>query len=144
MHYQEIMTKGNYSLILRKQSLDEYAVVHGLNKETGEWNHTVDYWNFGTYCLQNQALALSAAIECFRAKTEKNFISKYRLEEIATKSLHAMKQWEEDTCVDYFEEELDLEDFEREYFGLNENVDVADVEEENNFNNLMDTFYEED
>ena len=144
MHYQEIMTKGNYSLVLRKNALDEYAVVHGLNNETKSWNHTVAYWNFGEYALLDQAKALSAAIECFRAKTEENFISKYILEEIATKSLHAMKQWEEDTSVVYFEEELDLEDFEREYFGLNENADGVDAEEENNFNNLMDTFYEEE
>ena len=33
MHYQEIMTKGNYSLILRKNALDEYAKVCGNNKE---------------------------------------------------------------------------------------------------------------
>ena len=123
MYYQEIMTKGNYSLILRKNALDEYAVVHGLNNETNSWHHTVSYWNFGEYASLNQAKALSAAIECFRAKTEENYIHRNRLEEIATKSLHAMKADDEDYATEFFEEELYLEEHEKEYFGLKEEED---------------------
>lgn len=29
MKYKEIMTKGNYSLVLRRNQMDEYAVVCG-------------------------------------------------------------------------------------------------------------------
>ena len=37
MKYEVILEKGEYALILRGSRMEEYAVVSGLNKETGEW-----------------------------------------------------------------------------------------------------------
>lgn len=33
MRYEKLLEKGKYALILRKESLDEYAVVHGLDEK---------------------------------------------------------------------------------------------------------------
>lgn len=74
MKFEKILQKGKYSLILRKESLDEYAVVHGLDEETGEWNHTIAYWNFGKFSRLYQAEALQKALDCFRAKTKESVI----------------------------------------------------------------------
>lgn len=70
MRYEKLFEKGKYALILRKKDLDEYAVVHGLNEKTGEWNHTVNYWNFGKFSKLDKAKALQKALDCFRFKTE--------------------------------------------------------------------------
>ena len=83
MRYKKILEKGKYALILRKKDLDEYAVVHGLNEETGEWNHTVNYWNFGKFSGLNQAKALQKALDCFRAKTEETIEQEMPSEQIA-------------------------------------------------------------
>ena len=37
MKYILIEEKGQYALILRGESLTQYAVVRGLDKETGSW-----------------------------------------------------------------------------------------------------------
>lgn len=120
MHYQEIMTKGNYSLILRKNALDEYAVVHGLNKETGEWNHTVSYWNFGEFSPIDQAKALSDAIECFRAKTEENYIHRNRLEELATQFKDALLEDDKYSALIFFDDFCEMTESEKEWFGIDE------------------------
>ena len=54
MKYEVILEKGEYALILRGSRMEEYAVVNGLNKETGEWCWTCCYYNFGNYSLNNQ------------------------------------------------------------------------------------------
>lgn len=74
MRYEKVLQKGKYTLVLRKKDLDEYAVVHGLNEETGEWNHTVNYWNFSKFSQLSQEEALQKALDCFRAKTEEPVI----------------------------------------------------------------------
>lgn len=118
MKYEKLLQKGDYALILRKESLDEYAVVHGLNKEIGEWNHTVNYWNFGRYSQLSQAEALQKALNCFRIKTEENYISRYRLEELATKFVDGLIQDDEESVMEYFTEECEMEDYEMEFFGI--------------------------
>lgn len=119
MLWNELLRKGNYSL-LQSKSDTQYCVCSNYD-ETAEENR--QYCNGTYFCYwgdsEQKAYFLSTAIECFREKTEKDYITRFRLEEIATKSLHAMKQWTEDTGVNYFEEGLDLEEHEIECFGLN-------------------------
>lgn len=118
MRCEKLLQKGNYALILRKKSLDEYAVVHGLNEETGEWNHTVDYWNFGRYSRLDQTEALQKAVECFRVKTENNYINRYRLEELATQFKDGLLQDDKESAMEYFTEECEMTDYEMEFFGI--------------------------
>ena len=136
MKYQEIMTKGNYSLILRKNDLDEYAVVNGLNKENGTWNHTVSYWNFCEFSSLGQAKALSYAIDCFRTKTEDDYIPRYRLEELATKFkdvfliMSAEREIVEEYLYDY---DFDLTEYEKTWFGIIEEMETDSNSDENEY-----------
>lgn len=118
MRYEKILEKGKYALILRKERLDEYAVVHGLNEEIGEWNHTVGYWSFGKFSPMNQVEALQKALDCFRVKTEENYISRSRLEELATEFKDGLIGDDEESAMEYFIEECELTDYEMEFFGI--------------------------
>ena len=68
MNYKIILEKSGYALILRKESLNEIAVVANLDKTNGIWGHTVDYMD---YEGENKAYALSIMLDLFRYKTEK-------------------------------------------------------------------------
>ena len=74
MKYEVILEKGEYALILRGSRMEEYAVVNGLNKETGEWCWTCCYYNFGNYTQIDKAQALFLALDYFRMRTETNYI----------------------------------------------------------------------
>ena len=114
--------KGNVSLIKRKvgSPMEEYAVVRNLNieepMESGcQWDATLGYWRSTIGGLQK-------AIECFRHKTEENYITRARLEEIATKEKDYIVEVENEVCyqevIDYFRDELDMKDYELEFFGI--------------------------
>lgn len=119
MRYEVILEKGDYALVVRGTNLDEYAVVHYLDKENGCWGATTSYWNFGYH--GNQAECLALAIDCFRARTEENYISKYRMEELASKAIDGLIEDDADEASYYFIEEMEMEDFELDFFGLDEN-----------------------
>lgn len=116
MKHEKLFEKGKYSLILRKTNLDEYAVVYGLNEENGEWQHTVGYWNFGKYSRLDKVEALQAALDCFRVKTENNYISRCRLEELATKFKDGLIEYDELYASSYFDEECEMEKHEKKFF----------------------------
>lgn len=118
MRHEKLFEKGKYSLILRKKDLDEYAVVYGLNEENGEWQHTVDYWNFGKYSCLDKVEALQAALECFRMKTENNYIPRCRLEELATKFKDGLIEDDKESAMEYFTYECEMTDYEMEFFGI--------------------------
>lgn len=118
MRYELLFEKGNYALILRKQNLNEYAVVYGLDKEAGDWGHTVAYYGFGEFCNMSQAEALQRAIDVFRAKTEEKYISRSRLIELGTLFKDGLLQDDKDSAMEYFEDTMELTDEEREFFGI--------------------------
>lgn len=118
MRYEKILQKDKYALVLREESLDEYAVVYGLNEEDGEWQHTVDYWNFGKYSSTSKAKALQEALECFRCKTEERYISRSRLEELATKLIDALLEYDEEFARECFAVECEMEDHEMDFFEI--------------------------
>lgn len=120
MKYEKIFEKGKYALILRNENLDEYAVVYGLNEKTGEWSHTVGYWNFGTHFGLLKIEALQKAIECFRNRTEINYIHRNRLEELATKLVDGLMQDDKESAMEYFKEECEMEEYEMGFFGIKE------------------------
>lgn len=76
MVYDLIMESGEYALILRGSRMDEYAVVHGLNKAKGTWDWTCVYYNFGSCSQTTQAEALFDALDYFRNRTEENYVTK--------------------------------------------------------------------
>lgn len=128
LHVIDAITNKNVALIKRGTKYPEYAVVRNLdlNKPMDsdeQWDRTLDYYN-PIISNRSNIECLQKAIECYRVKTEDNYISRARLEEIATKF--------KDTCFEIGEiEEIgdgtvgeslilscDLEDYEIEFFGI--------------------------
>lgn len=111
----------NVALIKRGNTRKEYAVVRNLDVHRSMeyddcWDNTIEYYNDGIHGLQK-------AIECFRIKTEENYIPRCRLEELATK----LKDYAEEVIeseighqevVNYFRDELEMANYELEFFGI--------------------------
>ena len=122
MKYEVIMEKKDYALILRGEKLKEYAVVNGLNKEKGDWAWTAAYWayEYDGSSMVNPAAALANAIDYFRIRTEDNYISRARLEELATLFKDRLIEDDEYEAMIYFDETCEMEDYEKEFFGIGE------------------------
>lgn len=116
--YSVLLEKGNYALILRGEKMQEYAVVNGLNKETGEWDWTCGYWGFGKYSNLSEAKALMLALDCFLVKTEENYTSRWRLEEFTTKFKDIILEMDDDEGMERIMEETEPTDYESEWLGL--------------------------
>ena len=116
--YSVLLEKGNYALILRGEKMQEYAVVNGLNKETGEWDWTCGYWGFGKYSNLSEAKALMLALDCFLVKTEENYTSRWRLEEFTTKFKDIILEMDDDEGMERIMEETEPTDYEAEWLGL--------------------------
>ena len=118
MKYELIMESGEYALILRGSRMEEYAVVNGLNKETGEWGWTCCYYNFGNYTQIDKAQALFLALDYFRMRTETDYITRRRLEELATQFKDGLIEDDEESAMEYFDEVCEMSESEKEFFGI--------------------------
>lgn len=130
MRYELIFEKGKYALIKRGEKLQEYAVVNGLDKEAGEWKHTVSYCGFGNMWHIDETIALRNMLDVFIAKTTENYIPRNRLEEIATLEKDKLLELDEEEAMEFFDSELQMEDYEREFFGINDETEIPEIEEE--------------
>ena len=130
MKYELILEKGKYALIKRGNSMTEYAVVYGLNKENGNWCNTVSYCGFGGLWHTDEAIALQRMLEVFLIRTKENYIHRNRLIEIATMEKDMLMELDEDETMEFFESELQLEDYEREFFGVDDETEIPEIEEE--------------
>ena len=84
MKYTLIDENGQYALILRGESMTQYAVVSGLDKETGSWDWTCCYYDFGKFSGLTKAEALFKALDYYLARTDEKHIPWARMSEIAT------------------------------------------------------------
>ena len=97
----------------------EYVVAIGYDvnaPENQQWKHGIYFTHWGNEI--EKLRMLSKAAECFRVKTDDEYISRSRLEELATDSLHALLEDDEETAMEFFENEIELTPFEYEYFGI--------------------------
>ena len=60
------------------------------------------------------------AVDFLLSRASEYYVSKARLEEIATAALHELKETDEDSFTDFCDGDLDLTEEEREWFGLDE------------------------
>ena len=118
--YTVIMEKGKYALIDRGETLKEYAVVNGIDKETGEWAWSCEAWNYeyDGKSMGNQASMLASAIDYFRSRTEENFIPRARLEELATLFKDGLIEDDEYEAMIYFNDTCEMEEHEKKFFGI--------------------------
>lgn len=120
MLWNELLRKGNVSL-LQSQSDTQYCVCRNYNPNAKEDQQ----YDGGTYfCYwgdeERKAYFLSAALENFRVKTEEDYISRVRLEELATKFKDGLLEYDEDYAMEFFEDECDLTESEMEWLGITE------------------------
>lgn len=102
----------DYTLLRRDASFQPYVAAWGLNKETGNWNQ-------GHYFED-----LFDALNYIRTKRGK--ISYWRMDEIASKAIDGLFEddpWEAEI---YCEDTLELDDDEKEYFGINNKFDESE------------------
>ena len=115
-----ILRKGNCVLI-NDHAAQQYIVGVDYDPDAPKGQQ----WGYGLYFpywmnAEKEVDALLAATEILLIKTDENYVSKARLEQIATAALHELKEIDEDSFIDFCEGDLDLTDEEKEWFGLNE------------------------
>lgn len=118
MKYTLIEEKGQYALILRGESLTQYAVVRGLDKETGSWDWTCCYYDFGEFFSLSRAEALFKALDYYLMRTNEKHIPWARMSEIATVLKDGLIEDDEEEAYRYMADTVELSDTEAEYFGL--------------------------
>ena len=118
MRYDLIEAKGQYALILRGEHMTQYAVVYGLDQETGSWDWTCCYYDFGDFSELTKAEALFKALDYYRMRTDEKYISWARMSEIATVLKDGLIEDDEEEAYRYMVDIAELSDTEAEYFGL--------------------------
>ena len=123
LDYEVILEKGNYALIKRGVMIPEYAVVSGLVSEQ-ERKYEGSDWSGTIAAYEANAKGLSDALDHFRYITELDYITKARLEEIATKFKDKVVELLDDyqlpkEGIEYELEDLELDDYELEWLELN-------------------------
>ena len=117
MGYTILLRNGKYALL---DMGNQYAVVTGYDPR----QPVGQQWNYGTYLThwnqsaEDKQIALFHAIEQFRLKTEPNYISRFRLEELATKLKDGLLEADEDFAMEFFDEECEMTDEEKAWFGI--------------------------
>lgn len=120
MLWNELLRKGNVSL-LESQSDSQYCVCSNYDENEEEDKQ----YESGTYfCYwgdkERKAYFLSTALELFRVRTERDYISRYRLEELATKFKDGLIEDDRESAMEYFEYECELTEEEKEWLGITE------------------------
>ena len=118
MKYTLIEAKGQYALILRGESMTQYAVVCGLDKKTGSWDWTCCYYDFGKFSELTKAEALFKAVDYYLMRTDEKHICWSRMSEIATLLKDGLIEDGEEEAYRYMVDVAELSDIEAEYFGL--------------------------
>lgn len=113
-----ITERGNIALIERGEKNKEYAVVRDLDPEEpfdsdSQWNWTIEYYPKTIEGLQK-------AIECFRHKSENDYIPRCRLEELATNFKDKMLEWMDTEDLTEVCDEFYISKYEREFFGIDD------------------------
>ena len=128
MKYTEILRKGNCILAIMKEAR-QYVVGVDYDPKAPEGQK----WGYGKYFPfwmdeSQKAKALSDAIDYLLAKTDETYISRGRLEEIATRALDEVKEAADPDYLGEFLGELDLTEFEKGLFGVDDIEDDEEIE----------------
>ena len=117
MEYIVLLRKGKYAFL---DMGHQYAVVSGYNptQPVGQqWDHGT-YFTHWNQSIEDKQRALSSAVELFRMRTERGYIHRHRLEELTTKLKDGLIECDEDFAAEYFDEECEMTDEEKEWFGI--------------------------
>lgn len=117
MKYNIILRNGRYALL---EMETQYVVACGFDEtqpENQQWENGLYYSHWNESATEKQRM-LSAALEVFRIRTEKDYIHRNRLEELATKFKDGLLEADKDFAMEYFDSECEMEDYEKEFFGI--------------------------
>ena len=117
MKYNIILRNGRYALLEMEM---QYVVACGFDEtlpEGSQWTQGYYYshWNDSEIVKQRM---LSAALEHYRTLTETDYISRCRLEELATQFKDGLIEDDETEAMEYFDEVCEMTDEEKEFFGI--------------------------
>ena len=118
MKYTLIDEKGQYALILRGESMTQYAVVNGLDKNAGSWDWTCCYYDFDKFSGLTKAEALFKALDYYLMRTNEEHIFWARMSEIATVLKDGLIEDDEEEAYRYMVDVAGLTENEAEYLGL--------------------------
>lgn len=118
MRWIELLRKDNYAL-LQSESDTQYAVVSGYDPtqlEDQQWGHGTYF----TYFQNNtkKMLYLQSAYDCFMEKTNPDYITRSRLEELTTLFKDGLISDDRENALEYFDEICGMTDEEKTYFGI--------------------------
>lgn len=119
MNYKVILRNGRYALLEAK---NEYIVACGFDEtqpEKQQWSqgYYFSHWNASE---NDKQTAFFKAVETFRIKTEPNYISRSRLEELATQFKDALLEDDKFSALVFFEDFCEMTESEKEWFGIDE------------------------
>lgn len=120
MKWIEILRKGDCA-VLQNEGDTQYVMAWGYNPDAPEnqqWNHGMyfTYWND----VEAKAKCLANAVDCFRVNTEDDYISRSRMEELATQFKDGLIEDDKESAMEYFGEVCEMDDYEKDFFGLRE------------------------
>lgn len=127
MKYTEILRKGNCVLV-DHEAEQEYIVGVGYKPENPEgqkWGHEMYFSYWMNADLKGKAL--SDALDFLLTRTDETYISRCRLEEIATRALDEVKEAADPDYLGEFISELDLSEFEKGFFEIDD-IDSEEVD----------------
>lgn len=130
MKWNEILRNDSERVaLLVSESNTQFVVAFDYNPDAPEdqkWHHG-HYFQFWMDS-EKKTEVLANAMDLYRSMTDSRYISRLRLEEIATTALHELKETDEDSFTDFCDGDLDLTNEEKEWFGLDkEDRDVEDL-----------------
>ena len=120
MKWIKLLRKDGYAL-LQSESDTQYAVVSGYDP-----THPEDQqWSSGTYFTywndaKRKADCLQTALDCFRSRTESDYIPRCRLEELATLFKDGLISDDRESAMEYFDECCEMSEEEKFFFGIEE------------------------
>lgn len=103
------LNNGTNVLVLEKGKRTEFVLADGYDPEAPEGSQ----WGSGTYLYSLESLA--RAILYYEKP-----IGYDRMSEIASKAIDGLREDDEESARDYLMEEVELDEAELEYFGLEE------------------------
>lgn len=118
MKWIEILRKDDVAL-LQSENDTQYAVVTGYNPEAPEDQQ----WDSGTYFTywnnkNTKVSYLQVALDCFRDKTEINYVPRCRLEELATQFKDGLIEDDRESAMQFFDEVCEMDESEKKFFGI--------------------------
>lgn len=118
---EEKTSLGVVALIERGEKLKEYAVVTGLDHESGTWGSTHSYcdYEYNGHPTNRKAEVLQAQLEEYNHLVLGcKYLPRKRLMELATLFKDGLLQDDEDSAYEYFEDICEMSEEEKDWFGL--------------------------